>query len=56
LAVYRCGGLAVFFGGVTWQNLKAVGSFASHWSGFGKRSSSRGGVEFGVMGGKTYYM
>jgi len=42
LAVYRCGGLAVFCGGVTWQNLKAVGSFASHWSGFGRRNSSRG--------------
>jgi hypothetical protein len=42
LAVYRCGGLAVFFGGVTWQNLKAVGSFANHWSEFGRRNSSRG--------------
>lgn len=32
----------MFFGGVTWHDLKAGESFANHWSGFGKRSSSRG--------------
>jgi hypothetical protein len=44
LAVFRCGGSAVSFGGVTWHDHKAVESFASHWSGSGRRNSGRGRV------------
>ena len=36
------GGLAASFGGVTWQNHKAVESSASHWSGYGRKNSGRG--------------
>ena len=36
------GGSAAFFGSVTWHDHKAVGSSASHWSGFGRRNSGRG--------------
>ena len=42
LAVFRCGGSAVSFGGVTWHDHKAVESFAKHWSGSGRRNSGRG--------------
>jgi hypothetical protein len=37
LALFSCGGSAASFGGVTWQDHKAVGSFANRWSGSGKR-------------------
>ena len=42
LAVFRCGGLAASFGSVTWQNHKAAGSSANHWSGYGRGNSDRG--------------
>ena len=42
LAVFRSGGSAASFGGVTWHVHKAVGSSASHWNGSGRRNSGRG--------------
>ena len=44
MAVFRFGGLAASFGGVTWHDHKAVESSASHWSGSGRRNSGRGRV------------
>ena len=40
LVVYSSGGLAVSFGGVIWQDQKAVESSANHWSGSGQRIGS----------------
>jgi hypothetical protein len=52
LAVFRCGGLAASFGGVTCRDHKAEGSSASHWSGSGRRNNGRvsGAMVAGLSG------